>query len=194
MTDGLRPATDVTPSLAGDGGADAAAAWPPPVPSILPLRPRSAAAPALDPGTGPGRVPGPGPSAAPAPAASPVPPAAAPAQAAVAGAQPPATLDAPLLDPAGFRIRLVRDAAAVLTLAVGAVLAGSLLGGAGRDGAVLSATGGPGAPAGDPRGAPGMALPAVSRGPDAASPPAGDVAGSSPSATPALDASAAPVP
>lgn len=60
-----------------------------------------------------------------------------------------------LLDPAGMRIRLVRDAAAALCLIAAAVLVGSTLAPRAPTGAVLSATGIPGGAAGAPDGGPG---------------------------------------
>jgi hypothetical protein len=95
--------------------------------------------------------------------------------------------DGPLLDPAGYRLRLVRDAAAALALLVGVVLVGSLLARPAPTGDVLSATGAPGAA--DPRGAPGLLLPDPSPDPVASFGPT-----LSPSPTPGSSATAEPAP
>ncbi len=180
MSDAGRP-----PGRPPDG-----ATWPPPVPTGIHLRPRSAASPAgaaepAAPGLPPAPQAPPGVASCPAPAATftllapalPAVPGSAPLAPAAQSAAPPA--DAPLvgatlLDPFGYRLRLVRDAAAALAVLVGAVLVGSLLAGPAPTGDVLSATGAPDAAA-DPRGSPGLLLPGA----------AGPGVGSTPIPTPA---------
>ncbi len=174
------------------GSAD----WPPPVPSGIHLRPRTAVAPSVMPerdapapapaqrwGQAPpeaGRVaaaqpePPPATESLPPPTAESLPPPTAPPR-------PPAdapVADGPLLDPAGYRRRLVRDAAAALALVAWVVLVGSLLVRPAPTGDVLSAT-----------GAPGGAAAATSPSPAASSGPA-----PSPSPTAGTSARAEPVP
>jgi hypothetical protein len=154
------------------GSAD----WPPLVPSGIHLRPRTAVAPSVMPELG---APAPAPAlrwaqmpaeAGRVTAAQPEPPpATAPEPPPATGSLSPRTLkpppttdapawDGPLLDPAGYRLRLIRDAAAALALLAGVVLIGSLLAWPAPTGDVLSATGARGDGA-DPRGAPGLLLP-----------------------------------
>jgi hypothetical protein len=64
------------------------------------------------------------------------------------------------LDPAGYRLRVVRDAAATLSLVLGAILVLSLVARPAPAGEVPSATDLPGGAAGDPGGAPGVLAPA----------------------------------
>jgi hypothetical protein len=109
--------------------------------------------------------------------------------------------DGPLLDPAGYRLRIVRDAAAALSLVLGALLVLSLVARPGPTGDVLSATGAPGGAAGDPRGGPGILVPAGGDADGAgtgiaASPDPGGTTGPGPipTPTPGPSASARPVP
>ena len=165
-------------------------AWPPPVPSGIHLRSRSAAPPAPVARAAPDPVTA---STAPVSAATRVAP--GPPDPRVApGAPAPreaAAVGGLVLDPVGYRLRLVRDAAAALSLVIGAVLVLSLVAQPAPAGAVLSATGAPGAEAGDPRRAPGVLLsPAADPGGVSAGAPS-DGAGSA-AASPAPGGSSAP--
>lgn len=152
-----------------DGGRPPdGAGWPPPVPSGIHLRSRTAVAPqgTLAPAA-PASLPEPSWGHAPAEAAPPT--VAEPGPTTANAPEPPSATDplprrtapprppadtpgpaGPLLDPAGYRLRLIRDAAAALALLAGVVLVGSLLARPAPTGDVLSATGAPPSPAASP--------------------------------------------
>jgi hypothetical protein len=177
--------------MTDDGRPSHGADWPPPVPAGIHLRPRAAIVPSDTPEPV-ARAPAPEPQRGPALAE------AARVTATVSLPPPPGAsripvdapaADGPLLDPAGYRLRLVRDSAAALAFLVGVVLVGSLLARPTPTGDVLSATGAPDAPgAADPRGAPGMLLP------DPPAPVAPSEPALSPSPTPGSSATTEPAP
>ncbi len=194
----LAPATPQEPAALDDPHAPAPAATPllapatPQEPAALddPHAPAPAATPLLAPATPqePAALDDPH---APAPAATPLAasPAVTAARPAPASAPPAAHVIAPAIparsqgsiaDPAWYRLRLVRDAAAALALVVAVGLAAAVVAGERPEGAVLSATSAPA----DPRGAPATHLsesvPSAAGNPS--SPPG---AAGSPSPTPA---------